>query len=319
MKFKIKKYAIIGAAMAGSAVLFSCNGSDGHDGATGAPYVQLTNADLIENIFTASELRMTLDPSTTGSYSGTPEVYIDFDSRFLGNLENNSSAANPGLLTDQLVGNPQLLITGLVAPGNGTFTIGSIKGDVDGNGSIDGLDAPLFEQMTFTSVQIIQNTYIGTFQTLVGTTAEPVTLSQNAAAESASSNITSPAGFGPAQNVQQQAPGSAAVQVQDTKVPRTTLYTLKPTEVAVRFAGSGVDDQVYVLTAPAGLNFTGIVFDPNNIAKASTFVATTTPQRIVADSGSEFATGSFRLDIDTTAGGDAGFLPTNQPTGSGSF
>lgn len=310
MKSDIKKYAIIGAALAGSALLFSCDGDNGHDGAPGAPFTQLKNSDLIENIFTASELRMTLDPSTTGAYTGTPEVYIDFDSRFLANLENNSSAQNPGLLTDQLVGRPQLRITGLVAPGDGTFTIGSIQGDVSAPfGSIDAADSPLFKDMTFTSLQIIQNTYIGTFKTLVGTTAEPVTLSQDAFAEAGGTNITAPPSYTVA-NVQQEAP-PVKVQVQTADVSRTPLYTLKPNEVAVRFQ-KGTEDAVFVLIAPAGLDFTGLTFDPDNIATAnSTFVATATPQRLVAASGSEFATGSFRLDIDTTQGGDAAFLPTN--------
>jgi len=315
MKFEIKKFAKFSAILASSALLFSCDGDDGKDGATGAPFTQLKNSDLIPNVFTASQLRMTLDPSTTGSYTGTPEVFIDFDSRFLGTLENAS--LNAGLLTDQVVGAPQLRINTLAAPGNGTFTIGSIKGDVDDDGDIDVNDSPLFEQMTFTSLQIVQNTYIGTFTTLVGTTAEPVTLSQNAPSENVNiaTNIVEPADFDLA-NVQKEF-GGTKVLVQNTASPRATLYTLNADEVAVRFESVGnEDDLVFVLKAPADLNFTGLVFDPANTFTSAGFVATAVPKRIVAASGSEFATGSFRLDIDSTQGGDTGLLSTNFPSGS---
>ncbi len=317
MKFEIKKIAKFSAIIASSALLFSCDGDDGKDGAPGAPFTQLKNSDLIPNIFTASQLRMTLDPSTSATYTGTPEVFIDFDSQFVGTLENQS--LNSGLLTNQVVGNPQLRFNALAAPGNGTFTIGSIKGDVDEDGDIDVNDAPLFQTMTLTSLQIVQNTYIGTFTTLVGTTAEPVTLSQDAAAENlgAQIGVSAPAAFPTLVNVQQET-GTTKVLVQDTSSPRVTLYTLKADEVALRFQGA-TGDVVFVVKKPAvGYDFTGKVFDISNFAKASTFVATTTPQRIVADSGSEFATGSFRLDIDSTQGGDTGLLSTNSGLGSGS-
>ncbi len=330
MKLNIKKYATRGALLACGGLLFSCDGDDGRPGrdgnagTPGLPYTPFTNADLINPIFTAAQLRLILDPSTTGAYTGTPEVHIDFDSPYLANLENAS--IDVGLLWDQIVGNPQLRIIGLDAPGTGVFTIDQIKGDVDHDGDIDVFDNDLFTDSTFTTLTIHQNTYIGTFTTLVGTTADPVTLSQNAPAQRGVTATPAPIGGFVFQEAQQQSGGTTVI-VQDTSSsPRLDLWQLTAEQVAFRFQDPSGEDLVFVYnrgaTTAGDIATAGLVFDATNTVVVGPGHGNPAPNvgnlvRVVAAAGSTYATGHFRLDIDTTAGGDPAFTPTGQGGGFG--
>ena len=308
MKNDIKKYLTLGAALAGSAFMVSCDGDDGAPGATGpagadgAAQYELFELAPAKELLPLGQFTLTVEDDTNTDFVTGDQLQFDVDTQRLYEYslyeqDAGGGFTNSGNITSQLGS----WDTQAIVEGDPTFTIIDIDLDNDPT-TDDSTDNYNIDSLTFTPNKVSLGTQSGTFELVVSPENVNINVEPNGAHEATPTNSPE---AGPV-TLYRNITGNV---IEITDATATTVTIDLPADFVVFATDTGTyiaHLAASVTDAPnvdlAGLTDAGQVFTTTALALAEGSYAKIT----IENPGTQNISGTYRFDLDGSIGTNQG-------------